>query len=132
MKKGLIAEQLEKLAKLSTIELSAHEDLKYHRFIKKLMEEGTKYEKEKQELVDTNKDKGLTFKEDGSLDREGSNEEVVKRVEEQITIMMNEEIDMKILPAEILNKIKKENMEIFKADPPLFFELMENYLEKGK
>lgn len=109
MKKFFIQSELEKFSKFKTTSLTAQEDLDLFRLIKLMSKSFEELNKERGELIDGTKGKGINFLEDGQVDIKTSDAEVLKKTEEKIALLMNEELDTHLLSIALLNKLKIEN-----------------------
>lgn len=109
MKKFFIQKQLETFSKFKTTSLTAQEDLDLYRLIKLMSKSFEELNKERGELIDNTKGQGINFLEDGQVDIKTSDAEVLKKTEEKIALLMNEELDTHLLSIALLNKLKIEN-----------------------
>ena len=110
MRKWEIERELEFFDALETSTLSAQEDLALIRLIKNLSDEYGKLTKERELVSEKAKKEGVIFGEDGQPTAE-SNQEALQKANEQLTILINEDIDMKQLSIETLHKLKNDNLE---------------------
>ena len=110
MRKWEIERELKFFDALETSTLSAQEDLALIRLIKNLSDEYGKLTKERELVSEKAKKEGVIFGEDGQPTAE-SNQEALQKANEQMTILINEDIDMKQLSIETLHKLKNDNLE---------------------
>ena len=110
MRKWEIERELNFFDALETSTLSAQEDLALIRLIKSLSDEYGKLTKERELVSEKAKKEGVIFGEDGQPTAE-SNQEALQKANEQLTILINEDIDMKQLSIETLHKLKNDNLE---------------------
>ena len=110
MRKWVIERELKFFDALKTSTLSAQEDLALIRLIKSLSDEYGKLTKERELVSEKAKKEGVIFGEDGQPTAE-SNQEALQKANEQMTILINEDIDMKQLSIETLHKLKNDNLE---------------------
>ena len=110
MRKWEIERELNFFDALETSTLSAQEDLALIRLIKSLSDEYGKLTKERELVSEKAKKEGVIFGEDGQPTDE-SNQEALQKANEQLTILINEDIDMKQLSIETLHKLKNDNLE---------------------
>ena len=109
MKKYLINGVRKQLEEYNTTTFTAEEDIAWYRLDCLLKEQEETMIKEARDIVSKARSEGVIFLESGEPDIEKSNKDVLQRSNERIAAINNEDIDAKVLPITILNKLKCEN-----------------------
>ena len=109
MKKYLINGVRKLLEEYNTTTFTAEEDITWYRLDCLLKEQEEAMIKEARDIVSKARSEGVIFLESGEPDIEKSNKDALQRSNERIAVINNEDIDAKVLPITILNKLKCEN-----------------------
>ena len=109
MKKYLINGVRKQLEVYNTTTFTAEEDITWYRLDCLLKEQEEAMIKEARDIVSKARSEGVIFLESGEPDIEKSNKDALQRSNERIAVINNEDIDAKVLPITILNKLKCEN-----------------------
>lgn len=109
MQKFFLKPQLDELKLLKTKTLNAEEDVKWYRLQKQMIDAILALQKETEDLGVQAKESGVVFMEDGHPDVEKSDAEALKKANDKMNVIYNEDIPLNVLPIELLNKLKVEN-----------------------
>ena len=109
MKKYLISKIRADLGKYKTTTFTAEEDISWYRLDCLLEEQEQSTIKEIRDIVAKAKVEGVVFLENGNPDLEKSNKEALQKSNERLIVINNEEINTKLIPIIMLNKLKIEN-----------------------